>query len=262
MARAFDPSVLFEREKRDPRLVAFKSQKDVLDAVASRRKAIWQTGFSMSYVAEGGSEFIDLLEGAFDRGLAVTLTSRSKAILRERHEPHVYVLPLDQTWRISALEVLREAAYVDGPWTIAAEAQESQLLGYTTKQRTAWLAANRQWQSAFGCKTLYTLLTDEQRTTVVSLGMRALGTSNELIGRTLFFHNTRDALKKNAVKLLPKGLTLARVGLEWKATERLFGSWKTMKRGFVKAVVAKSSAQNVADSFRSNVQLLSPKGWT
>lgn len=110
-------------------------------------------------------------------------------------------------------------------------------------------------------KTLYTLLTDEQRTIVVSLGKRALGTSNELIGRTLFFHNTRDALKKTAVKLVPKGLTLARVGVTWKTTERLFGSWKTMKRGFVKAAITKASAQDVADSFRSNVQLLTPKGW-
>lgn len=263
MIRKFDPAVLFERWKSDPRLVAYKTQKAVLDAVAARKKAVLLTGFPISYIAEGGAEFIDLLHEAFDRGLAVTLYNRPIPFPRDRQEPNVYVLPLDQTWRISALNVLRDAAFVDGAWTMAAEAQESQLLGYTSEQRERWLAAFRHRQAAYGCQTMYTLLTDEQRTTVMSLGKRALGPSSELIGRVFFFHRDREALKKNAVKLVPKGLTLARVGFDWRAAERLFGSWKKMKRrGLVKATVTKDFAQVAAESFQSNVQLLSSTGWS
>lgn len=263
MVRKFDPSVLFEQQKPDPRLEAYKTQSAVLDAVADGRKAVLHTSFPISHIVEGDDEFVDLLHAAFQRGLAVTLYNRSATLLPpHRREPDVYVLPLDQTWRISALNVLKEAALMEGRWTIAAEAQESQLLGYTAEQLKLWLVNIRQRQAAYGCKTVFTLLTEEQRHATMSLGMRALGPSDDLIGRIFFFHKDREALKKNAVKLVPQGLTLARVGLEWKATKNLFGSLNDMKRrGLVKATVTKDSALDVAESLCSNVQLLSSRGW-
>ncbi len=263
MSRTFNSAILFERWKSDPKLVAYKSETAMLDAVQTGKKALLYTGFPISSIADGGEGFIWLLQAAFARGLAVTLFHRANGLPPERIEPNIYVLPLDQTWRISAVNALWETALVDGPWTDAAERQLSLLLGYTPKQRASWTAAFKHRQAAYGCLTMYTLLSAAQRETVEAVGKRCFGPASALAGMTFFFHRTREVLKKTAAKLVPKGQTLARVGFAWKASDELFGPPKQLKgRGLVKAAISKQFARTATQSLRSNVQFLTSAGWT
>lgn len=251
--RAFDPAILFERWRPDPALAAYANDKEELDAVQAGKKAMLLAGFPVDYIAEGGRDFVALLRAAFRRGLAVTLYSRGE-------EPDVYVLPLDQTWRISALNALHETAFVEGRWTLAAEAQVSLLLGYDEAQRDAWLASVRQRQPAYGCLTMYTLLTRAQRARVAAFGHRCFGVATEVEGLELFFHRQHESLKRTAARLVPKGLTLARVGLDWRAAEPIFGSLRRA-RGLIRTVLTKRTARTLTRSLRSNVQLLTSAGW-
>lgn len=94
----------------------------------------------------------------------------------------------------------------------AAEAQASLLFGYTTKQRAAWLAWFRNYQAAYGCNTIYTLLTESQRKLVTSVGRRCFGPASAVDGMTFFFSLQRETTKKNAARMIPKGSVLARAG--------------------------------------------------
>ena len=260
MTRKFDPSVLFERYKPDP---AFKSDKAELDAVQAGTKAMMAISFPLPYIAAGGEEFVGLVRGALDRGLAVTICNEALPTSRSQPFPCVYVLPLDQTWRISALNAMHETMLVDGPWTLAADAQHSLLLGYTPEQREVWLADVRHRQAAYGCKTVYTLLTEEQRASAVALGKRCLGAASELEGMNLFFHRTHELLKPDAGKLVPKDLTLARVGLDWKVVEPLFGSWEKLKpQRLVTGTITGKLGRQVTEALRTNVEFLTAGGWS
>lgn len=260
MAKAFDPAVLFEVWRPDPRLALYPSLDAVLDAVAAKKKAIFAWGAPLSYLTDGGADFAAIVRGAMRRGLAVTIYDHHRETPpRNRAEPAVYVLPLDQTWRIAALDALREATR-GHRWSFVAEEHESLLLGYTAAQRKRWIEAYKNDKASFGVNTLYTLLTTEQRRRVLALGRRALGSAEELVGRRLFFHPSR-ALRKSATRLIPKGTTLARVGYEWAATQRLFGSLRARGKKPLDAKVTAALAQDVADSIRTNVELLGARGW-
>ena len=257
MPRSFDPSALFVRWKRDPALVPYKTEAVALDAVARGEKALWQTGFSIAELAGGGAAFTRLLRAAFDRGLAVTFVHRPIASLPWNDQvPEVYVLPLDQTWRISAIDALWQTSA--GAWSEAAEAQQSQLLGYTAAQCEAWLASMRHQQAGFGCLTAYMLLDDHHRRTAVSLGKRALAPASELVGRELF--SSRDLLRPDAFERVPPARTLARVGLAWELDQQLFVERKP--RSVRRCAITPRLAQRVAEGIRTGVQFLSSRGWT
>ena len=113
-----------------------------------------------------------------------------------------------------------------------------------------------------GCNTIYTLMTDEQRDLVVSLGSRCFGPPSAVDGPKFFFRRDYSAMKKDAFRLVPKEYTLARVGLEWKTSEAQFGPWKTLKpHGVVTAVASKKLARRLNASLRSNVEFLTRSGW-
>jgi hypothetical protein len=110
--------------------------------------------------------------------------------------------------------------------------------------------------------TTYTLLTSDQRKVVASLGRRCFGPANVLAGMNFFFPRKDDRVRKNAAKLLPKGTVLARVGLDWKAAQALFGHWKTWKsRMVINATVSENAAPKVNAGLRSNVLFLTARGW-
>lgn len=262
MTRKFNPATLFAPRKHDPKLAPYKSYEAVLDAVGARKKALWRESFSLRSIEDDSKGFVKLLKMAFERKLAVTLHNYHP-LPADRLQPNLYVLPLDQVWRISALNALRDTAFIDGGrWTLAAEAQESLLLGYTDAQRARWIEAMNHDRPAYGCNTIYTLLNNEQRELVMSVGKRCFGPAAGLEGMTLFFHRQYDDLKKNALRLLPKGTTLARVGLDWKACEALFGSLKTTKPRLASVVLSKMTATSTNAGLRSNVQFLTASGWS
>ncbi|MGE5182917.1 MAG: hypothetical protein ACM31C_12675 [Acidobacteriota bacterium] len=263
MRRKFDAATLFEKHRHDPKLVPYKTLKSVLDAVRSKKKALYFTGFPISCFGSGDPDFGELVHMAVERDLAVLIHNHRNSFPLERQEPDVFVLPLDQAWRVSALAALNETAFEgERRWSAAAEAQRSHLLGYTAKQRADWLASHRERRPVSGCNTIYTLLTKDQRQTVLDVGKRCFGSADSLDGMHFFFHRQHEYVKRNAASLVPKGLTLARVGLAWKVTWTLFGHFKEWKpRGLVSATISKKLAPTVTAGFESNVQFLTRRGW-
>lgn len=259
----FDPAILFEPFKPDPKRAPYSSLAEVLDAVAARKKAMYYSGFPLSMLASGDEQFAELLHMAIDRDLTVVIHNRRIPFPLERQEPDVFVLPIEESWRVPAFAALRDAAFEgDGRWSNAAEAQSSYLLGYTAQQRRRWIAWQKERQAAWTCKTIYTLLTLEQKQLVLDVGRRCFGPALSLVGRAFFFHRQNDGVKKTAARLVPRDLTLARVGLAWKATRTFFGDFKNWKpRGLVTATATKKLAPMINAELLSNVQLLTSAGW-
>jgi hypothetical protein len=261
VSRAFDLASLFDRTRFVDRLAPYSTYAAELDAVASGKKGISRIGWSLRNIADYGKDFAKLLEMAFDRRLVVLLEEYRKHPAPHR-EPRVYILRLDQIWRVPALNALWDTAFVSGSWSFSSEAQESLLLGYTPSQRKAWMAAMRHERPAQGCNVVFTLMTADQRDRVVDLGRRCFGEPSMVDGMKFFFHRDYVAMQKNAFRLVPAGLTLARVGLEWKTSEALFGPWKALKRhGVVTAVASKKLVPRINESLRSNIEFLTRSGW-
>jgi len=169
-----------------------------------------------------------LFERSVDRGLACVLDpdpDSSPTLPRHLEHIRIFILHHDQMWRVPAFHALWTDLFKHGGWSDAAENQCSLLLGYTPRQRVAWMAEQRWRWAAWGCSTLYTLLDAHQKARVLALGHRCLGSPTEVEGLILFMHGRHHDLQRRAAALVPKGLTLARVGL------------------------------------RSNVELLGPRGW-
>jgi hypothetical protein len=262
MRGKFHPKSLFGEFKWPRNMAPYGSDDEVLDAVRDRKKAMMRTGYPFSCIAEGDENFAALLEAAFDRGLAVVLENRANELPKGRWEPLVYVLHLDQAWRIPALNALRNTAFVgDGRWSLSAEAQESLLLGYTDKQRKRWIAWQRQRKAAETCLDLYTLLTPTQLANARKLGMRCFGTAEQMKGMTFFFPRDGTVPKDDAAKLVPKGLTFARVGLSWKAAQEIFGDFKSWKSKWMTVEISLANARVVSEGLKSNVQVLARSGW-
>lgn len=112
------------------------------------------------------------------------------------------------------------------------------------------------------CQTIYTLLTREQKQLALDVGKRCFGPALSLVGRAFFFHNQNESVKKTAVRLVPRNLTLARVGLSWEASSKLFGEIRTWRgRSLISATATKKSARMINAALLSNVQLLTSAGW-
>jgi hypothetical protein len=92
-------------------------------------------------------------------------------------------------------------------------------------------------------------------------GKRCLGPASAIAGMKLFFHRTAYQTKKPAVRLVPKGLTLARVGLSWKVSRKLFGHLRDWPRSLVTVKISRRLAVAVNAGLRSNVQFLTTRGW-
>jgi hypothetical protein len=260
--KKFHPKSLFAPLKWPKNIAPYATDDEVLDAVRDGEKAMFFTGLPFSCVADGDGHFGDLLEAAFDRGLAVILDNRTQ-LPKGRWEPAIYVLHLDQAWRVPALNALNETAFIaDGRWSLSAEAQRSLLLGYTANQRKRWLAWQRQRKAAETSLDLYTLLTAAHLKNAKNLGMRCFGTNEQMVGMSFFFpRGENSAPKDNAARLVPKGFTFARVGLSWKAAQELFGTFKTWKSNWMTVQISEEQAHVISAGLKSNVQVLTARGW-
>jgi hypothetical protein len=242
----FQLASLFERWTPSAELVAYPSVEASLDAVRAGKK-----GMSRFTFPAGGPEHRKLLRLAFARDLVVVL---------ENHDV-VFVVRPAELWRVPAFMTLWNTALVDGTWSNAAENQMSSLLGYTAKQRERWLERHRQWQAAWGCATVYALLGATQRAAVATLGDRTFGPVDELAGVTLFVC-PNGVLKTTALRLVPKGTTLARVGLDWKMFEKLFGTKPSHGLAVRSATLSKRQVIATNAALKSKLQFFDRRGWT
>ena len=225
----FDPGVLFETTARYR--PTYSSDEAELDAVRSRRKAMSMFAWSREDLKTRDFEW--LTDQAFERDLTVILDP-----------DHCFVLHPDQAWRVSALHALWQAAREHGRWTDTAESQMGALLGYSAAQRKRWLADHRWRQPAWGCSTVYALVTSRSR--AITEGM------------TLFAHARGHVMKRDAARLAPAGVAIARVGLEPRFAAKVL---RTRRKHVVSGTVTTRLGRMIDAALRSGVELLGSTGW-
>jgi hypothetical protein len=250
---------LFEARPRwDPKLAPYKTWRAELDALERGRKGMSVFGYPIDEVVRGGREFRKVIEDVLDRDLVIVLSKDELQMLRPEYQ-HVSVFAArpDQLWRIPAFFAMHETAFAgDGAWTAPTEALRSLLLGYTAAQRERWLAWRRQRQAGDSCATVYTLLTRAQRRAISDAGKRYVADIGRL---TLFARDRDDVLRSTAWRLVPRGTTIARVGLAWNVYRRLFKPAR--RRGVMTAAIPKRLESVFHAGMRSNVQFLTTRGW-
>jgi hypothetical protein len=268
MQQRFDLSRLFEGRPGEDRgsRAPYRTLAAELDAVRTRRKAI-----SMFPLARPGAEPTD---DAFLRALVRAAMARGLGVLIEPGQPvglprgaagiTAYALAPDQAWRVPAIAALWRTALEGGAWSAAAERQLSHLLGYGERERRAWIARLRHRVAAWGARTIYALLDGPRRARIEQLGRRCLGPAAEIEGLEFFVHGRGHAIRRDAGRRAPRGLAIARVGLDEAAYARLFGGTARRRgagRGVIAAAAGARAAAAVAAGLRSNVELLTAAGW-
>ena len=258
LARLFEARLDEDRRSAAP----YPTLAAELDAVRAGKKAI-----SMFPLARPGDEPADdaflraLLRAAAARGLGVLVDPGDAAGLpRAARGVTAYALAHDQLWRVPAIAALWKTALEDGRWSDAAERQLGYLLGYSARERRRWIAQLRHRIAAWGARTVYALLDRERRARVEALGRRCLGPAPAIEGLPLFVHARGHALRRDAARLAPPGLAIARVALEEAAYARLF-SGRRAARGVIAATADARAAAAIAAGLRSNVELLTASGW-
>ncbi len=258
--KPFDPESLFGPPWHDKSLAVYPTQRAELDAARSGKKPMSIAGTQIAWMLDGEEYFVELLRLAFERELVVVLDSElTPRVAFDQHSVGIRIARSDELWRVPALRALYKAAFTDGIWTAAADMQLSILLGYTDAQRKKWLRWLRQAGSF--ALPIYTLLTAEQKAHVASVGQRCFGEPEVVTGMTLFVRNA-GRVKKNAYRLVPKGLTLARSSLHIEQGRALFGDWRT-KPGVTYHPLQPTKKQAIVlnRELRSNVQFLTASGW-
>lgn len=251
---AFDPRRLFQPWRyRDRGRTTYKNVDEVYDAVRDRIKGIERQSLPLEHVERGEKWFGDTLDHAFRRGLAVVLTPTE-----HRRHAELYVLPLDQAWRILALDVLHKDT---GPgWGRAREAQESLLLGYSESERARWLAVrndDRYWHGHL----IFSLLTRAQVKVVNAHGRRCFATASAMTGMR-FFHVVSDRmLRENALSIVPKGFTLARATVTGKIAAEMSQAFKREQRNLIQFQPTTEFARLINENLNSNVEFLTARGW-
>ena len=259
MRGTFHPKKLFAPFKWPKDVCPYEADDEMLDAVRDRTKALFFTRYSRPSIVEGDKHFLALLDGGLSRRLAVIIAPPNPG---SQLDPSVSVLHLDQSWRVSALNALMDAAFAeDGRWSLAAEAQMSSLLGYTTKQRARWIKWQGQRRAAYSCMDLYTMLTASQLKVTRKLGMRCFGTPDQMQGMKFFFPRDGTVAQPNAYTLIPKGLTFSRVGVAHSAMQKLFGPFASWKATWMEVLIGKVQARLLTEGLKSNIQILTSRGW-
>lgn len=252
--RKFDPRRLFEPWRyRDRGLTTYKTIDEVYDAVQDRTKGIERLSLPLDHLERGEKWIGDELDHAFRRGLAVVLkpTGYKRSI-------DWYMLPLDQTWRILALDVLRDDT---GPgWGPAREAHQSLLLGYSKAERTRWLAVQHD-DGYWDGYQIFSLLTRAQVKVVNEYGRRCFETAAAMTRMTLFHVVTSRMLRENALDIVPKGLTLARVTVNHRIGGEMSPAFKRDKRNLIEFQPTMKLARRINENLNSNVEFLTARGW-
>lgn len=267
----FDLARLFEAHLDEDRRAAapYRTLAAELDAVQAGKKAI-----AMFPLARPGTVPAD---DAFLRTLARAAGARGLGVLVEPggiwpggDGVTAYALASAQSWRVPAIAALWQSAREAGAWSDAAERQLSLLLGYSARERRIWMAQLRHRVAAWGTRTVYALLDRERLSGIERLGRRCLGPASSIEGLTFFVHAAGRALRRDAALRVPRGLHIARVALADAAYARLFGvpgrgrrrgRGERGERGMIAAVAGADAARALVSGLRSNVELLTARGW-
>lgn len=247
MASRFAPAALFEHRPPPRR---YRTLRDELAAVHARRKPLLLEVWPRDSILAGEDGYPALARAALGLGLTVV----------QQPGPHdqvnVFVLHPDQIWRVPAYGALSR---MYGAWSDGAEATASHLLGYRDDEIAAWLADCRWRRAGWTGETIYLLLSASQRARLVRLGGRSLD-PDTAEGATVLWHARGGVVRRDALRRLPEGTTLARAAIDHAAFGRLFRG--APRRGQVAALAltpARTRALNSA--LASPIERLGVRGW-
>lgn len=252
-----DLSTLFESK---PRLASYQSLRAELQAVQSHEKAM--SVFFFQQPATEDENYVEILETALALGLLVVQhTERPNPERTDLDELFVFVLDADQMWRIPAYIATRKVLrHYD--WSDGAEYLESYLLGYSSDKISSWMGNIRNTRVGWTGRTIYFLMSNEQREHMFTLGMRCLDPRSNIENMMAFFSRSRPALKSNVLELIPDGMTIARASIKRSFFDKMFGqSSGRGDRDVILSPIAKETAASLNSALESNFQFLGADGW-
>lgn len=251
MPRASDPKRLFVRGRHP--VCRDRPFPDELAALTSRKKPM--AFYLCDLVRLVERDFMRDLQ-RFARGdLVVTLSqpARYRKLPPERQDCMMLVTPVEQLWRVPAfleLDKIRELCASSE----FVEDHRSALLGYTRPQRRRWHAYQRH--EAHPVLFLYMLLDRAQKADALAHGKRCLGDA----GDGVLMAHARRVLRRDAIDLVPSGMTLARFDVDAKTRFALFPDWATNPGLMTRTLKAKELAKLNAGLVQP-IRFLTRAGW-
>lgn len=238
-----------------PPAVAGRTARAELAAVAAGRKPLAMFALRAPEVIAGQRDFAELAAMALARGLALLVQPAAAGSDAVR----MFALRPEQAWRVAAMREAHGAAAEAGGWSDTAELLESRLLGYSLRERRAWVArARRQW-AAWGARTVYALVDG-----AAAAAVRAAGQRSFAIDRALAVFAHRDGwpvapAARVARRRAPAGMQLVRFALAPAFATPLLGAGGRGRVLRAEVSARKLPALNAA--LASRIEWLTARGW-
>ena len=232
----------------------YETLRDELEAVRDRRKGI---AFYSTFKLDQVADFLDdeLAPLAHEFGLDVIL--RSKRIGHHKFVD-VYVLHLDQAWRIPANEIMFSGERVQ--WTDDLEFRSSRILGYTEDQIAEWMRLVQVTPRRWGQRTLFFVAERELLKALKPTGFKCLPPT--ALGMRVYYDvNEMLVPRKNAERLLPFGGSLCRLMISHEHFVELFGVGSSWGRRKILTAQLRDIAR-LNGSLKASIELWANGEWT
>jgi hypothetical protein len=238
--------------------VAYDSWRRELAAVRSGAKRMARYVF-LEWQVESGDDLYESIVRDSDRLGLIVIHER----LDEQQAVAIYVVAPDQAWRAQALSLLGQVeADMNLPWSEWAEAVSSRLLGYRPKETAEWFDYRRWSQAAWDGRTVFLLLTKSQRDSIAACGGTMMPREALAPGLLVFWYRGHKTIKPEAVSLVPRGYTIARVAITYEAFFAWFASDKASSQpGLFTSLLTSDHLRSINSVLKSRIEMLKAGRW-
>lgn len=247
-------SGLFEEEAPDV------VETNELERIRSGEKPIAVYSFPRDAVLAAVPEYEGLSSRALDAGLMVVVAEdplNTSSTHPANSNLCVFVLREDQFWRIQPYLICR-STLAHYPWSDAAEANHSLLLGYTQEQTSAWIAKQRHKRLGWVGKTMYLLMSSQHLQEMESLGRRCFPSrcGDPIVAVRPPF----GVLKRDAHENIPNDLVLGRVAVRGDVFKSLFPR-TSIKSELQTAYISDDNVRQINAAIESRIEVYTKSGW-
>jgi hypothetical protein len=232
-----------------------------ISAVKQGRKAISMFSFPSSAVEANDETYLALVESTLEAGL--TLTVRQSPLSLPGHE---YICAFayreGDAWRVPALLETIRALRQYPPWSDGLEALESTLLGYSQEETAKWIAFHRARQLGWAGRTVYLLMTRDQRQRIIEHGSRSF--PNDMPGEMVmwFVSRSRRPIRRDVALQCGPQHAVGRVAIARNSFDTIFlSSLKATSADVVWIELPTTRTVLMNVTLESKIEFLSPDGW-